>query len=125
MIVPRTHGQVQAVCEGSCTEGEQWCHVVCLKKRHEPCRETAQNPDSTEAFCDRQLMGHPSVPGGVLPIKELHTPGLVPSAQPAVLSVTLTGNGGIGDTQLPVSLPSHVDLPVMAIKAEALQADDI
>lgn len=70
-------------------------------------------------------MGHPSVPGCILPIKELHTPGLVPTAQPAVLGGALAGNGGIGDTQLPVSLPSHVNLPVMATKAEALQADDI
>lgn len=70
-------------------------------------------------------MGHPSVPGCILPIKELHTPGLVPPAQPAVLSGALAGNVGIGDAQLPVSLPSHINLPVMVAEAESLQADDI
>lgn len=76
-------------------------------------------------FCERQLMGHPSMPGCILPIKELHTPGLVPPAQPAVLSGALAGNVWIGDTKLPVSLPSYINLPVIATKAEALRADDI
>lgn len=121
----RTQSQVEAVREGPYTEGEQRRHVVCLEKRHQSCREITQHTDLTEASCERQLMGHPSVPSCILSIKELHTPGIVPPAQPAVLSGALAGNGGIGDTQLPVSLASHVNLPVMATKAVALQADDI
>lgn len=70
-------------------------------------------------------MGNPSVPGCVLPVEELHTPGLVPPAQPAVLRGALAGNGGIGDTQLPVSLPGHVDLPVVATTTVPSRADDI
>lgn len=70
-------------------------------------------------------MRYPCVPSGVLPVKELHTPGLFPTTQPAALSGALSRNGGIGDTQLPVGLPSHVNLPVMATEAEALQAEDI
>lgn len=70
-------------------------------------------------------MGNPSVPGCVLPIEELHTPGLVPPAQPAVFSGALAGNGGIGDTQLPVSLPGHVDLPVVAAATVSTRADDV
>lgn len=65
------------------------------------------------------------MPGCVLPIKELHTPGLGPPAQPAVLRCTFAWNGGVGDAKLPVGFPSHIDLPVMAAKAEALQTDDI
>lgn len=120
-----TQGQVEAVWEGSCTKGEQRRHIVCLKKRHQSCREVTQNTDSTEAFCERKLMRHSSMPSCILPIKELHTPGFVPSAQPAILSGALAGNGGICDAQLPVSLPSHINLPVMASKAVALRADDV
>ena len=70
-------------------------------------------------------MGHSSVPGCVLPIKELYAPGIAAPAQPAVLCGALARDGWVGDAQLPVSFPSHVDLPVMAAKAESLQADDI
>lgn len=65
------------------------------------------------------------MPGCVLPIEELHTPGLVAPPQPAVLSGALAGNGGIGDTQLPVSLPGHVDLPVVATATVSSRADDV
>ena len=70
-------------------------------------------------------MGHSSVPGCVLPIKELHAPGIAAPAQPAVLCGSLARDGWVGDAQLPVGFPSHVDLPVMAAEAESLQADDI
>lgn len=50
VVMTGTQGQVQAVREGPYTEGEQWCHVVCLKKCHRPCGETTQHSDPTEAF---------------------------------------------------------------------------
>lgn len=120
-----TQGQVEAVWERSCTEGIQRGHVVSLKKRHQSRREITQHTNPTEAFRERQLMGNPSVPSCILPVKELHTPGLVPPAQPAVLSGALAGNGGVGDAQLPISLPCHINLPVMATEAVSLEADDI
>lgn len=70
-------------------------------------------------------MGHASMPGCILSIKQLHTPGLVPSAEPAVLGGALPGDVWICDTQLPVSLPGHVNLPVMTTEAESLRAHDI
>lgn len=70
-------------------------------------------------------MRNASMPGRILAIKKLHTPGLRPAAEPAVLSCALPRNVGVGDTELPVSLPSYIDFPVMATKAEALQTDDI
>lgn len=114
-----TQRQVEAVREGSCAEAEQGRHLVRLKERHQPRREAAHDANPTEEFCERQLMWHPRVPGRVLAVKELHAPGLGPAAQPAVLSRAFSGNGGVCHTELPVSLPGHVDLPVMATKAEA------
>lgn len=76
-------------------------------------------------FCDRQLVGYPTVPGCVLPIKELYGPGVRAAAQPAVLSTALAGDGGVGEAQLPVCLTSHVYLPVVTPRAEALQADHV
>lgn len=70
-------------------------------------------------------MWHTSVPGRVLPVKELHTPGLCTSAQPAVFRCAFAINVGISDAKFPVRLPGHIDLPVVATKAEGLQTDDI
>lgn len=70
-------------------------------------------------------MGNPSVPGCVLSIKKLHAPGVIPSAQPALLCGSLARDGGIGNPQLPVSLPGHVHLPIVATMAVCLRTDDI
>lgn len=125
VIMTGTQGQVKAVWEGSCTETIQRSHVVCLKKRHQSRGDITQNTDPTEVFCESQFMGHPSVPRCILPIEEFHTPGLIPPTQPAVLSGALAWHGGIGDSNLPVSLPCHVNLPVMATKVVSLQAEHI
>lgn len=57
-------------------------------------------------------MGHPCIPFCILSIKELHTPH--PSFRPSQQS-----------SVVPYSVPTHLCLPVMAIIAVSLQADDI
>ncbi|TNN61312.1 hypothetical protein EYF80_028439 [Liparis tanakae] len=99
---------------------EAFMEVICFThiaaKRHQPCRETTQHTNPTEVFCERQLMGHTSVPGSILPIKEFHTPGLVPPAQPTVFSGALAGNVWIGDAKLPGKPVKLLDLHSKDVK---------
>lgn len=125
VVVAGTQCQVEAVGEGSFTVGVEGYHVICIQESHRSCDKIAKHPDPTELFCDWKLMGNPPVPGCVFPIKELHAPGIIPSAQPAVLRGALAGDGGIGDAQLPVGLPGHVHLPVVETTAVRLRADDV
>lgn len=125
VVVARTQCQVEAVGEGSCAVRVEGHHVICIQESHWSHDEIAKHPNPTELFCDWKLMGNPPVPGCVLSFIKLHTPGLVPSAQPAVLCGSLAGDGGIGDPQLPVSLPGHVQLPIVATTAVCLRADNI
>lgn len=115
VVMTRTEGQVETVWESSCTEAVQWHHVFGLNKRHQPGEEITQNTNPMNMWYERLLMGHPCMPCCIFPIKKLHTPGPIPPTQPAVLSGALAKNGGIRDTQLPVSLPTHIYLPVMVI----------
>lgn len=64
-----------------------------------------------------------SVPRSVVSIKVLHTPRLFTSAQPTVLRTALPWDARVGEPQLPVGLPAHLHLPVVATLSEALLAD--
>lgn len=66
-----------------------------------------------------------SVPGSVVSIKILKTPGFSMAAQPAVLLLTFSWYGGVGETQLPIDLLTNIHLPVMVSRVPALNAEDI
>lgn len=120
VVVARTQCQVEAFREGSCTVGVEGHHIIGIQESHRARDEIAKHPNPIELFCEWKLMGNPAVPGCVLSIIKLHAPGLIPSAQPAVLRGSLARDGGICDPQLPVGLASHVHLPVVATTAVRL-----
>lgn len=66
-----------------------------------------------------------TVPGRVVTVKILHTPRLFASAQPGVLLTALARDARVSEPKLPVGLPGHLHLPVLAALAEALLADYI
>lgn len=68
-------------------------------------------------------MLYAAVPRGIVPIKVFHAPRLLAPTQPAVLLAALPRDAGVGEPQLPVALPTHLYLPVLAALAEALLAD--
>lgn len=123
----RTQGLMQGVSERPSAETMEGCHRVSSKKTHHPPRETAIHSDASELFpCQHsQLMWDTAMPSCVVPIKVFHTPRLFSTAQPGVLLTAFARDTRVGKPQLPVRLPAHLHLPVLAAFAEALLADYI
>ena len=102
-------------------------HGIGSEEAHQTPGEAAEYPDASELFScqQRQLIRDTTVPRSVASIKVFHTPRLFASAQPAVLLTALAWDARVGEPQLPVALPTHLHLPVLAALAEALLADYI
>lgn len=66
-----------------------------------------------------------AMPGCVVPVEVFHTPGFFAAAQPGVLLTALARDAWVGEPQLPVGLPPHLYLPVLAAFTKALLTDYI
>lgn len=126
VVMAWAHGQVELLRERSSTERKKWRDAaICTHEGHQASWEAAEYPHPIKASCDGQLVGGTPMPGCVHPIKELETPGVSASAQPAGFRPALSRDAGIGKAQLPVGLPSHLYLPVVSAVTEAAEAEDV
>lgn len=66
-----------------------------------------------------------TMPCCVVPIEVFHTPGFFATAKPGVLLKALARDAWVGEPQLPVGLPAHLYLPVLAAFTKALLTDYI
>lgn len=127
IVVPRAHSLVEDIGEGGDIEAVERGHSVGPQEAHQAPGEAGVNTDASEVLSGhhRERMGHPVMPCCVVPIKELHCPRLVSTAQPAVLLTALAWDAWVGETYLPVGLPTYLYLPIVTSLSEALLADGV